>query len=94
MVRLHGENHVFQRIGWLRAAVLGTNDGIISAASLIIGVASAANDSHEIMVAGFAGMIAKIGGASIFKPTLLVAFWGAFAMAITTGNGLLVGQVV
>jgi VIT1/CCC1 family predicted Fe2+/Mn2+ transporter len=58
MLRLHGENHLFQRIGWLRAAVLGANDGIISTASLIVGVASAATTSHEVLVAGFAGMIA------------------------------------
>jgi len=41
-LRLHRENHFIGRIGWLRAAVLGANDGIISTASLIVGVASAA----------------------------------------------------
>ena len=40
-LRLHRENHLVQRIGWLRAAVLGANDGIVSTASLIIGVAAA-----------------------------------------------------
>ena len=42
MSRMHAETHLIGRIGWLRAAVLGANDGIISTASLILGVASAA----------------------------------------------------
>lgn len=54
----HPENHKQHRVGWLRAAVLGANDGIVSTASLIIGVA-AANSSHEaILVAGSAGLVA------------------------------------
>ncbi|EWY39005.1 membrane protein [Skermanella stibiiresistens SB22] len=56
--RSHAENHLVNRIGWLRAAVLGANDGIISTASLIVGVASAAHSSSEILVAGVAGMVA------------------------------------
>ncbi|WP_020173511.1 VIT1/CCC1 transporter family protein [Methyloferula stellata] len=58
MSRLHREQHLIARIGWLRAAVLGANDGIISTASLIVGVASAATASNEVLVAGVAGMIA------------------------------------
>lgn len=58
MSRLHSENHLVSRIGWLRAAVLGANDGIVSTASLIVGVASASTGSHQILVAGFAGMVA------------------------------------
>jgi vacuolar iron transporter family protein len=54
----HSENHLLDRIGWLRAAVLGANDGIISTASLIVGVATAANAPHEIFVAGAAGLVA------------------------------------
>lgn len=51
-------NHLQHRVGWLRAAVLGANDGIVSTASLIIGVASA-NSSHEaILIAGTAGLVA------------------------------------
>jgi len=46
------------RIGWLRAAVLGANDGIVSTASLIVGVASAAAGSKEVLVAGVAGLVA------------------------------------
>lgn len=58
MSRLHTENHLVSRIGWLRAAVLGANDGIVSTASLIVGVASAAQGTSEILVAGVAGLVA------------------------------------
>jgi vacuolar iron transporter family protein len=54
----HKENHLVERIGWLRAAVLGANDGIISTASLIVGVAAAATSPGEVLVAGVAGLIA------------------------------------
>ena len=54
----HVESHFASRIGWLRAAVLGANDGIVSTASLIVGVASAASDTHQILLAGVAGMVA------------------------------------
>ncbi|OBS08753.1 VIT1/CCC1 transporter family protein [Acidihalobacter prosperus] len=58
MTTVHRETHRTHRIGWLRAAVLGANDGIISTASLILGVA-AANASHaSILVAGGAGLMA------------------------------------
>ena len=55
---LHKENHLVARIGWLRAAVLGANDGIISTASLILGVASAATNGNEALIAGIAGLVA------------------------------------
>ncbi|MDP3897977.1 MAG: VIT family protein [Mesorhizobium sp.] len=58
MSRLHTERHLVSRIGWLRAAVLGANDGIVSTASLIVGVASASAGSAEILVAGIAGLVA------------------------------------
>jgi VIT1/CCC1 family predicted Fe2+/Mn2+ transporter len=54
----HRERHRTERIGWLRAAVLGANDGIVSTASLIVGVAAAHATSHEILVAGIAGLVA------------------------------------
>ncbi|MGZ5852643.1 MAG: VIT1/CCC1 transporter family protein [Xanthobacteraceae bacterium] len=54
----HSERHLVGRIGWLRAAVLGANDGIISTASLIVGVAAAATTQHEILIAGIAGLVA------------------------------------
>ena len=55
---LHREAHLIERIGWLRAAVLGANDGIISTASLVVGVAAASTTPGEVMVAGVAGMVA------------------------------------
>lgn len=58
MSRLHSENHLVSRIGWLRAAVLGANDGIVSTASLIMGVASASTETSNILVAGVAGLVA------------------------------------
>ncbi len=58
MSRLHPEEHNISRIGWLRAAVLGANDGIVSTASLIVGVAAAAADKSAILLAGSAGLAA------------------------------------
>jgi VIT1/CCC1 family predicted Fe2+/Mn2+ transporter len=58
MPRTHIETHLVERIGWLRAAVLGANDGIISTASLILGVAAAAAAKGDIMLAGVAGLVA------------------------------------
>jgi VIT1/CCC1 family predicted Fe2+/Mn2+ transporter len=54
----HLEHHVVERLGWLRAAVLGANDGVLSTASLIIGVATARGTQHDILVAGVAGLVA------------------------------------
>lgn len=54
----HRERHVVDRIGWLRAAVLGANDGIVSVASLIIGVAAAGQPRGAILVTGLAGLVA------------------------------------
>jgi vacuolar iron transporter family protein len=60
MVRLRQppESHFVNRIGWLRAAVLGANDGILSTASLIVGVAAAAATQNEVLIAGVAGLVA------------------------------------
>src|SRR5690349_3692486 len=57
-LRLHREDHLVARIGWLRAAVLGANDGIVSTASLIVGVAAGAATPNEILLAGTAGLVA------------------------------------
>jgi vacuolar iron transporter family protein len=54
----HTEKNLVARIGWLRAAVLGANDGIVSTASLIAGVAAAAADKNEVLIAGTAGLVA------------------------------------
>src|SRR5512132_1354893 len=58
MPRGHRELHRTQRIGWLRAAVLGANDGIVSTASLVVGVAAAEATRHDILVSGVAGLVA------------------------------------
>ncbi|MEO8115927.1 MAG: VIT1/CCC1 transporter family protein, partial [Phenylobacterium sp.] len=57
-LRIHTERHLVSRIGWLRAAVLGANDGIVSTASLIVGVAAAATRPAEVLIAGAAGLVA------------------------------------
>jgi VIT1/CCC1 family predicted Fe2+/Mn2+ transporter len=57
MIR-HSEKHLVQRVGWLRAAVLGANDGILSTASLIVGVAAAARAPSEVVLTGVAGLVA------------------------------------
>jgi VIT1/CCC1 family predicted Fe2+/Mn2+ transporter len=57
-LHIHPERHLVSRIGWLRAAVMGANDGIVSTASLIIGVAAASAQSAEVLIAGTAGLVA------------------------------------
>ncbi|MEN3793915.1 VIT family protein [Fulvimarina sp. MAC3] len=54
----HEEQHFANRVGWLRAAVLGANDGLLSTASIIVGVAAAASSSGQILTAGLAGLAA------------------------------------
>ena len=54
----HSETHRMHRIGWLRAAVLGANDGLISTASLVVGVAASAVDKPAVLIAGLAGIVA------------------------------------
>lgn len=58
MSRLHNEPHRLDRAGWLRAAVLGANDGIVSTASLVVGVAAAATSQQTILLTAFAGLVA------------------------------------
>lgn len=57
-MKSHSEKHFSDRTGWLRAAVLGANDGIISTASLVMGVAAANASSGKILIAGAAGLVA------------------------------------
>jgi VIT1/CCC1 family predicted Fe2+/Mn2+ transporter len=57
-MRPHSERHRVTRIGWMRAAVLGANDGIVSTASLIVGVAAAATAPGDVLIAGVAGLVA------------------------------------
>jgi vacuolar iron transporter family protein len=54
----HSESHMVHRIGWLRAAVLGANDGLVSTASLVVGVAAAGSGKPEVLIAGLAGLVA------------------------------------
>ena len=58
MRRSHRESHRTERVGWLRAAVLGANDGIVSTASLVLGVAAADISQQNVLVAGVAGLVA------------------------------------
>jgi VIT1/CCC1 family predicted Fe2+/Mn2+ transporter len=57
-LRRHSERHRTDRIGWLRAAVLGANDGIVSTASLVVGVAAASADHGNVVMTGVAGLVA------------------------------------
>jgi VIT1/CCC1 family predicted Fe2+/Mn2+ transporter len=56
--RSHSETHKMQSIGWLRAAVLGANDGIVSTASLLLGVAASGAEQSSILISGLAGLVA------------------------------------
>lgn len=58
LIYKHNERHYVSRTGWLRASVLGANDGIISVSSLVIGIASASASPSDILVAGVAGLVA------------------------------------
>jgi VIT1/CCC1 family predicted Fe2+/Mn2+ transporter len=58
MTAVHRERHFTDRIGWLRAAVLGANDGIVSTAALVVGVAAASPERSAVLVAGLAGLVA------------------------------------
>lgn len=63
----HSKGHMVHRIGWLRAPVLGANDGRVSTTSLVLGVAAAASGRPEILIAGLAGLVA---GAMNTSPLL------------------------
>lgn len=58
MRKIHREHHRSMRIGWLRAAVLGANDGIVSVASLVAGVAAGGKGARDVLLAGVAGLVA------------------------------------
>jgi VIT1/CCC1 family predicted Fe2+/Mn2+ transporter len=57
-MHIHPERHLVERIGWLRAAVLGANDGIVSTASLIVGVASSSVSRSAVLIAGISSLVA------------------------------------
>lgn len=109
MSRLHVETHVVDRIGWLRASILGANDGIVSTASLIAGaslplvlvpifggpsLAWVVSGASLLFLAIFGVIGAKAGGAPVGKAVLRVTFWGAFVMAATAAIGSLFGTTV
>src|SRR5512140_2115940 len=58
MLQRHSESHKTMRVGWLRAAVLGANDGTISVASLVVGVAASGAPQNSILLTGVAGLVA------------------------------------
>ena len=87
MRALHKENHLIERIGWLRAAVLGANDGLISTSSLIVGVAAATNASHEILVAGVAGL-AGVASIAAIDDRIENAVEGAGEAAFSAATGI------
>jgi vacuolar iron transporter family protein len=64
---IHKERHLVARVGWLRAAVLGANDGIVSMASLIVGAAAASPRRDAIMIAGAAGLVAGISRSMLLR---------------------------
>jgi VIT1/CCC1 family predicted Fe2+/Mn2+ transporter len=61
---MHLERHSIEKVGWLRAAVLGANDGIVSTASLVLGVASANTSSSGVLLAGVAGLVSAMSMAT------------------------------
>jgi VIT1/CCC1 family predicted Fe2+/Mn2+ transporter len=65
----HEELHYINRSGWLRAAVLGANDGIVSVSSLVVGVAAADPTPSTVLIAGFAGLAAGAMSPSARSPT-------------------------
>ena len=82
----HSEIHMVHRIGWLRAAVLGANDGLVSTSSLVVGVAAAGSGKPEVLIAGLAGLVAgaTAAKAGVFKGLLvgLLAFKKAGVVAL------------
>jgi VIT1/CCC1 family predicted Fe2+/Mn2+ transporter len=93
-LHVHPESHLVERVGWLRAAVLGANDGIASTASLIVGVAAAAVVKNDVLITGVAGLVAGAMSMAAGRATLRVTFWGALAMALTAGIGRIFGTTV
>ncbi len=71
----HSEPHLSGRSGWLRAAVMGANDGILSTASLIAGVAAGAADKPIVLLAGFAGLVAGALSMAAGESSSQVSRW-------------------
>jgi len=81
----HIEKHRTHRIGWLRAAVLGANDGIVSTASLVLGVAAAEASAKSILIAGVAGLVA--GAMSMAAGGICFGEFASRHRACRSGSG-------
>jgi VIT1/CCC1 family predicted Fe2+/Mn2+ transporter len=101
----HPERHRTERIGWLRAAVLGANDGIVSTASLVLGVAAAERSRSAVLVAGVAGLVAgamsmaageyvSVSSQADTERADLERERGELAMGLTAAIGALFGTSV
>ena len=88
LTRRHTERHRTDRIGWLRAAVLGANDGIVSTASLLGGVAAAGPSHHAIRGAGVAGPVLMFALPSVFTGSLEAMLRGVFIDPLTRLGGM------
>ncbi|OJY91477.1 MAG: hypothetical protein BGP13_15615 [Sphingobacteriales bacterium 40-81] len=100
MAEIALEKHYVNRIGWLRAVVLGANDGILSTTSIVIGVAAADTTLNAIVLAALAGMIAGalsmaageyVSVSCIIPAVLRICSWSTAAMLITVITGHLFG---
>lgn len=107
--RRHTERHRGNRIGWLRAAVLGANDGIVLTASLAVGVAAAGTSREGIppaahivisvsgaslaFLAALGFAAARVGGANVWVGASRITFWRALAMATTAGVDALLSVI-
>ncbi len=76
MAARHRERHRIESIGWLRAAVLGANDGIVSTSSLVLGVAASHATHSSILIAGVAGLVA--GAMSMATGEFVCPFTGGY----------------
>ena len=90
----HLERHRTSTIGWLRATVLGANDGLISTSSLIVGIAAAEATRDPIVLAALGAVAAHLGGATLWRGAVRVAFWGVVAMGVTAFIGRLFGTAL
>ena len=93
MVAKQAEAHRTQHIGWLRAAVLGANDGIVSVSSLIVGVAAASPSPGAILIAGAAGQKVMIKNGFIVGGGTAAGFANAIITAANTNGSVHVADV-
>ncbi len=87
----HPELHRTDRIGWLRAAVLGANDGIVSTASLVVGVAAANTSGNDVLIAGVAGLVAGAMSMAAGEYVSVVVATSILFLALLGGFGAYAG---